>query len=65
MRHAGGCLLTFLLVTFAVPAVAVSVDGRLDPAYGPALSTQSVQTSLGDMPPAFPPLTQPLMSFGS
>jgi hypothetical protein len=37
-----------LVLAFApVPANAVPVDGTLDAAYGPAIVTQSVQTSLG------------------
>lgn len=48
--------LSVLLGTLAAatgPALAVPVDGILDPAYGPPLATQSTQTSYGDSPEDF------------
>jgi hypothetical protein len=38
----------FLLVTAAPAAFAITMDGVLDPAYGPPLSTQTTQTSYLD-----------------
>jgi hypothetical protein len=37
-----------LLAASALAASAATVDGTLDPAYGPALSTQTTQTNFGD-----------------
>jgi len=45
------CILAGVLIACAAPALAVPVDGVLDPEYGVALSTQTTQTSLGDWPP--------------
>ncbi|MGH7725601.1 MAG: hypothetical protein ACREOU_09250 [Candidatus Eiseniibacteriota bacterium] len=40
-------------IWMASPVDAVIVDGQLDPEYGPALSTQTTQTSLGDQVTGF------------
>jgi hypothetical protein len=40
-------------LAIAIPAHAVPVDGTLDPDYGPAASTQTMQSSLGDFPVDF------------
>jgi hypothetical protein len=45
--------LAVVLALIATPAAAVTVDGQLDPDYGVALSTQTTQTSLGDMVTGF------------
>lgn len=45
------CILAGVLLACAATALAVPVDGVLDPEYGVALSTQTTQTSLGDWPP--------------
>jgi hypothetical protein len=53
-------LLGASLVLAARAASAVAVDGRLEPDYGPALSTQTTQTNNGDQP-----YGQVATSFGS
>lgn len=51
-----GPLLLAAGVSLASPGAAtVTVDGQLDPEYGPALSTQTTQTSFVDANPAFSP----------
>ena len=39
-----------LLAGATVPARAVTIDGHIEPVYGPPLATQTTQTSLGDHP---------------
>ena len=48
MRNATTILATGLLLAFAGSALAATVDGTLDGAYGAALSTQTTQTQFGD-----------------
>lgn len=48
MRHATTILATGLLLAFAGSALAATVDGSLDGAYGAALSVQTTQTQFGD-----------------
>src|SRR5882757_2043328 len=46
------CLLSLVVfAALAVPARAITVDGTLDGAYGPALAVQQVQTGFGDANP--------------
>jgi len=62
-----GCelLLAAVLTTGASAARAATVDGRLDPEYGAALSTQVTATSLGDTPPHFMPFDSLDVAIGS
>lgn len=39
-----------LLACVTAPARAITVDGHIEPQYGPPLTTQTTQTSLGDHP---------------
>lgn len=48
--RAPAALLAASLILSARAASAVTVDGRLEPDYGPALSTQTTQTNNGDSP---------------
>jgi hypothetical protein len=46
------CLLSLVVVAaLAVPAFAITVDGTLDGAYGPALAVQTAATGFGDANP--------------
>jgi len=48
-------LAAFVMLAPAAATAAVVVDGHLDADYGPALSTQTTQTSFVDTNPAFSP----------
>lgn len=47
-RHLGA--VAALLACVTAPARAITVDGHIEPEYGPPLTTQTTQTSLGDQP---------------
>ena len=58
-------LFTFLLVARPDAPRAATVDGRLDPEYGPPLSVQATQTDLGDTPSNSTPSDSLNVSIGS
>jgi hypothetical protein len=58
-------LLGVVLVAGASSPDAATVDGRLDPEYGPPLSTQVTATSLGDTPTDFTPFDSLDVCIGS
>ena len=58
-------LLVVSLLARGVAAHATTIDGQRDPEYGPALSTQTTQTSLGDTPPGYNPFSPLTMAIGS
>lgn len=49
-RNLGAVATSIAWLAIAIPAAAVTVDGTLDPDYGPAASIQTTQSSLGDLP---------------
>ena len=58
-------LLVVSLLARGVAAHATTIDGQRDPEYGPALGTQTTQTSLGDTPPGYNPFSPLTMAIGS